>query len=100
LLDRAVKERGVLLHQRDLPAHPLRVERPQIVAADCDLAFLRVVKPQEEARDGGFAASARTHDAKAFPRGNGEGEAVEGGSASARIGETDILEGDGGRKGD
>ena len=95
LLDRAMEKRGVLLHEGDLSAHGLGIERAQVVAADPDRTRLRIVEPEEEARDRGFAGAARADDADAFPGRYREGEAVMGGTAGTGIGEADVLEGEG-----
>ena len=95
LLDRAVKQIGVLVHDGDHAAQRLGVERLQIVAADPHGAALRVEEPQQQARDRGFAGAARADDADLLAGGDGEGEPVMGRAAPAGIGEIDVLERDG-----
>ena len=45
-LDRAVEQVRVLMHDRDQPAQYLRVQSPQIVAADPDRSGLRIEQAQ------------------------------------------------------
>src|SRR5262249_46304393 len=76
LFDGAVEEISVLLHHGDEGADLLRIERAQIAPVDADGAGLRVIKPQQQARDRGFAGAARPDDADSLARGDAEAEAV------------------------
>ena len=92
LLDRAVEQIGVLRHHRDQPAHRFRIERAQVLAADADRAALRIVQPQQQADDGGFAGAAGADDADALAGGDVEGEAPMRRAPAAGIGEVDRFE--------
>ncbi len=97
LLDRAVEQVGVLVHDRDLRAHLFGVERPDVPAADPHGPGLRVEQPQQETRDRGFAGTARADDADLLAGGDREGQPVMRRLPPAGIGEMDVLERDGRR---
>ncbi len=95
LFDRAVEQIGVLVHDRDHPAHRFGIERPQIAPADQHAPLLRVEQAQQQAGDRGFARAARADDADLLAGADGKGEPVMRRAAPARIGEMDIFEGNG-----
>ncbi len=94
LLDRAVEQVGVLMHDGDHSAHRLGVERPQIMAADADRSALRIEQAQQQPRHRRFPGAARPDDAELFAGGDGEREPVMRGASPARISEVDVLESD------
>ena len=57
VLDGAVKEVGVLVDDRDLPAEIVCRHGPDVAAADRDGALLRVPEPQQQAHDRGLAGA-------------------------------------------
>ena len=63
VLDGAVEQIGVLMHDRDHPAHRLGIERLQVAPADQHPPVLRVEQAQQQPRDRGFARAARADDA-------------------------------------
>ena len=76
VLDRAVEQIGVLRHHGDHPAHRIRIERAQVLAADADRAGLRIVQAQQQPHDGGLAGAAGTDHADALAGGDAERQAL------------------------
>ena len=95
LFDGAVEQVGVLVDDGDHPAERFGIERLDVVPADLDRAALRVEEAQQQPRNRRLPGAARPDDADLFAGGDGEGQPVMGGAAPARIGEPDVLEGNG-----
>ena len=98
VLDRAVEQIRVLPHHGDLSARRVRIERGEVGAADAHAAGLRIVKPQQQRRDGRLAAAARADDADALAGSDVERQPTERLAAPARIGEMHVVETDGRRE--
>ena len=64
LKDRVVKQEGVLRDQSDLRAQRKLGQRPQILAVDPHHAGGRIVKTQNERKDGALARAACAHEGK------------------------------------
>ena len=87
VLDRAVEQIRVLPHHGDLIARRVRIERGEVGTADAHAAGLRIVKPQQQRRDGRLTAAARADDADALAGSDIERQPTERLAAPARIGE-------------
>ena len=84
LLDRAVEQIGVLVHDGDLAAQRLGIERAQIMAADPDRPGLRIEQAQQQPRDRRFARAARADDADLLAGGDRERQPVMRRAAARR----------------
>ena len=94
VLDGAVEEVRVLLHDGDLRAKVLEAQRAHVAAADADAPALGIVEAQEQSRDRGLAGAARPHESDSLARRHREAQALVGGAAAAGIRERHLLEGD------
>ncbi len=95
VLDRAVEQIGILVHHGDLTANLIEGEIAQVAAADQYTSGLRVVEPQQQTGDRRLARAAGPDDAHALAGLDGERQARVGRAPGARVGEGDVLEGDG-----
>ena len=94
VLDRAVKQIGVLVHDGEPAADLIEAERAQIALADPNHAFLRVVVAQQQSDDGGLAYATWADDANPLSGLDTKAQALMRGLATARIGKRNRLERD------
>lgn len=66
LLDRAVKQEGVLVHHRDHGADLLEGKLAQVVTAQFDRTLIGIVEAQQQAHDRRLAATRRTDETDAL----------------------------------
>ena len=98
LLDRAVEQERVLVHDRDQRADLRKGQRAQIVAAQQDAALIGIVEAQQQAHDRRLAAARGADEAQPLASGRREVQPLVHGAARAGIGEAHVLEGNGGRQ--
>ena len=96
VFDRSVKEPCLLADHGDAAPQLREAERTHVDTADRDLAMIRIVKAQEQPRDGRLARPARPHERHALARADAEAHPVVRGAAPARIGERHAVEYDAG----
>ena len=89
---RAVKEVGVLAHERHCATQLGQAERAHVVAAHLDSTRRGIVEAQDQAGDGRLARTTRPHDSHPLTGPNREAEAGMRRLAAARIREDDVLE--------
>ncbi len=94
VFDAAVKQERVLVHHRNHGANLGEGKRTQILSANADAAFVRVIETQQQAHDRGFPAARGADDADPLARGDLNVEPLVNDAPGRRVGEADILEGD------
>ena len=77
LADRAVQQRGVLRHHRDLRAQAFLRDRGDVLAVDQDAAALDVEEAQQQVDRGRLAGAGAADQPDLLARLHGEREAVE-----------------------
>ena len=92
LRHRPVEQRRILRHHGDHAAHLRRIQCPDVRATNPHHAALRVVQPQQQPEDRGFAHAARPDDPHRLPSRDAETQPGMSLAAPPRIGEADILE--------
>ena len=96
LLDGAMEQERILVHQRDHRADLREGKRAEVVPAEPDRAGLGIVEPEQQSHDRGFPAAGAADDADALAGADAEIEPVMHGSARAGIAEAHRLEGNAG----
>ncbi len=94
LLDRPMKQIGVLRYDGDHPADLGRVELTQVVAADADGPGLWFIQPRQQPHDGGLAGAAGSDDADALAGADPERQPGMGRTATAGISKRNAVERD------
>ena len=98
VLDGAVKQISVLVHDRELSAKRGEAELTHVAAPHQDPTFVGFVKPQQQAHDRRLAAARRSDDPDPLALLGAEAQPVVGGAAATGIGEDHVLEFHRGRK--
>jgi len=94
LLDRAMEQVGVLVHDGDQAAQRLGIECADVLPAHPHRPGLRIEQAQQQARDRGFPGAARADDADLLAGRDGEGEPVMRCLPPPGIGEMHVFESD------
>ncbi len=98
LLDGAVEQEGVLVHDRDQRTNLGEGQRAQVVTAQEDAAAVGIVEAQQQAHDRRLAAARWAHQAQPLAGAGAERQPVMHGAPRAGIGKAHVLELDGRRQ--